>query len=298
MAIAYRPAHEQELATAQRLVVRSINDLTGRHGFGAMANERPPQFQMFSLKDDPNGLWIAEDGGEIIGFAHSWVAGDLWFLAELFVAPGLQGQGIGNELLRRTGEQARKAGATVRALITFTFNTVSQALYVRHGLLPRTPVYFVNVTPDKLKAGVAEILHTAPLRDREADFQELERIDARALGVSRQKHHRYLLGDRANNGVLLYEEDRCIGYAYIDAGGHIGPLAVADPQASGAAFTTALRLAADAGSAQISAFVSGASPALSAAIAHGMRITVPMVLMSNREFGDWTTYLPRNPGFM
>ena len=30
----------------------------------------------------------------------------------------------------------------------------------------------------------------------------------------------------------------------------------------------------------------------------GMRITVPMVLMSTRDFGDWTGYLPRNPGFM
>jgi hypothetical protein len=29
-----------------------------------------------------------------------------------------------------------------------------------------------------------------------------------------------------------------------------------------------------------------------------MRITLPMVLVSDREFGDWRRYLPRNPGFM
>ena len=34
------------------------------------------------------------------------------------------------------------------------------------------------------------------------------------------------------------------------------------------------------------------------AIQHGMRIAFPMVLLSTREFGDWTRYLPRNPGFM
>ncbi len=299
MAIVYRPAREQELAAAQALVVQSINDLTERHGFGAMASQRPPQFQMFSLRDDPDGLWVAEDAGGIRGFVHSWVCGDLWFLAELFVAPGQQGQGIGNALLKRAEEQAHKARAAFRALITFTFNTVSQALYVRHGLLPRTPIYFVNVARDRVNAGSGgRTLRAVPLRDHEADFQELARIDAVALGVPREKHHKYLISDRANSGVLLYEEDRCIGYAYIDSGGHIGPLAVADPWAVDAAFTTALRLAADAGSAQISAFVPGASPALSAAIAHGMRITFPMVLMSNREFGDWTAYLPRNPGFM
>jgi hypothetical protein len=29
-----------------------------------------------------------------------------------------------------------------------------------------------------------------------------------------------------------------------------------------------------------------------------MRITLPMLLMSARDFGDWTGDLPRNPGFM
>jgi hypothetical protein len=31
---------------------------------------------------------------------------------------------------------------------------------------------------------------------------------------------------------------------------------------------------------------------------HGMKITTPMVLMSTHDFGNWTQYLPRNPGFM
>jgi len=29
-----------------------------------------------------------------------------------------------------------------------------------------------------------------------------------------------------------------------------------------------------------------------------MRITVPMLLMASPGYGDWTQYLPRNPGFM
>jgi hypothetical protein len=87
MPLVYRPAREQDLERAQELVVHSINDLTERHGFGPMAVLRPTQFQSFSSKNDPDGLWVAEDAREIIGFAFSWVCGDLWFLAELFVSP-------------------------------------------------------------------------------------------------------------------------------------------------------------------------------------------------------------------
>lgn len=96
MSLIYRPAQAQDLATAEALVVSSINDLTERHGFGLMATASPPSFQQFSLKDDPDGLWIAEDGGDILGFAWSWVCGDVWFLAQLFVDPAHQGCGIRN----------------------------------------------------------------------------------------------------------------------------------------------------------------------------------------------------------
>jgi ribosomal protein S18 acetylase RimI-like enzyme len=120
MALIYRPAQAQDLATADTLVVASINDLTVRHGFGPMASSSPPNFQLFSLKDNPDGLWIAEDGSNVLGFAWSWVCGDMWFLAQLFVDPAQQGRGIGNELLKLTLEHSRKSGAAHKALITFT----------------------------------------------------------------------------------------------------------------------------------------------------------------------------------
>src|SRR5258708_12656440 len=94
---------------------------------------------MFSLRDDPAGLWTAEQDGEIVGSAFSWICGDLWFLAELFIAPERQGEGIGNELLRRAPGHAPKAGAPHTAPLTFPFNPGSHAPSIPPPHFPPPP---------------------------------------------------------------------------------------------------------------------------------------------------------------
>jgi ribosomal protein S18 acetylase RimI-like enzyme len=198
MPVVCRPARAQDLERADELVVASINDLTETHGFGRMAVSRPPTFQSFSLKDDAGGLWVAEDVDELLGFAWSWVCGDLWFLAQLFVSPGHQGRGIGNELIKRTLEHAQQSGVTKKALITFAFNTVSQGLYIRHGLFPRFPIYIFSVAREFLMGRLQGAqFRCVPLEETASHLHNLAQIDARALGVSREKHHRYLINDSA-----------------------------------------------------------------------------------------------------
>jgi ribosomal protein S18 acetylase RimI-like enzyme len=300
MALIYRPARAQDLATVDALVVGSINDLTVRHGFGPMASLSPPNFQLFSLKDDPDGLWVAEDGGNLLGFAWSWVCGDIWFLAQLFVDPAQQGRGIGNELLKLALDHSRKSGAAHKALITFTFNRVSQGLYMRHGLFPKMPIYFFDAARER----VMERLPEPPLRSTAIDasattMERLAEIDFHAIGVRREKHHRYLLNDPATTGVLLCAGSEVVGYSYISSGGQVGPLAVKEADVLRDAFMTALTVAADGSSEKISAFLPGTcESALCLAVELGMRITFPMLLMATPGYSTWTRYLPRNPGFM
>ena len=299
MPVVCRPARVDDLKQADEIVVASINELTERRGFGKMASSHPPNFQAFSLRDDAEGLWVADDDGEIIGFAWSWICDELWFLAQLFVSADRQSDGIGNRLIAKTFAHAQMRGASIKALITFTFNNVSQGLYIRHGLFPRFPIYMVSVPRDRLAWRLPEPqLHLEPLTGKTARFDELALIDVSALTVSREKHHRYLQGDGATTGFTIHNGGECVGYVYV-SDGHIGPLAVRRPDLVGPAFATALSFAARSNSPTISAFVPGASePALKTAAEHGMRITLPMLLMSTRQFGDWVSYLPRNPGFM
>jgi ribosomal protein S18 acetylase RimI-like enzyme len=300
MPVVCRPARAGDLEFADSLVVSSINNLTERHGFGPMTVCSPPKFQLFSLEDDANGLWVAEEGGRILGFAWSWVCGDMWFLAQLFVSPDDQGRSVGNELLKRTLDHAEKSGASNRVLITFSFNTVSQGLYIRHGLLPRFPIYAVSVSRERLIGHLhGPRYDVTPLKAEASTLRRLVQADEWVLGVSREKHHRYLINDGGARGLNLYDGSDWAGYAYVDAGGHIGPLAVMKPHAVAPALRTALHLAAESGSSQVSAFLPGVSEAaLNIAMEHGMRIKLPMLLMSSRVFGNWAQYLPRNPGFM
>ncbi|UIF84909.1 GNAT family N-acetyltransferase [Cupriavidus sp. UYPR2.512] len=299
MPLVVRPASADELAHAEELVARSINDLTVRHGFGPIATSRLPDFQAFCLRDDPRGVWLAVDDDEIVGFALSWVCGRLWFLAELFVAPGRQGQGIGNELLDRTMQHASQAGATEKSLITFAFNVVSQGLYVRHGLLPRVPIHLCSAERESLvRHAQGPALRATPIRTTAVDLEMLRQLDVATVGVSREKHHRYLLGAPRMKGVFLEDGGERVGYAYVAATGHVGPLAVMHAHAMPGAFRAALAMAVAGNAKQISVFVPGTSDALAIAASQGMRFALPMVLMSTHDCGDWTRYLPRNPGFM
>lgn len=189
MSILYRPARAQDLQRAGELVVASVNELCKRHGFGSIAAVRPPTFSMFSLDDDPDGLWVAEDAGEILGFAFSWTCHDLWCLAQLFVSPDRQGCGIGPALIERTLAHAQMSKAGTKALITFAFNTVSQGLYMRQGLFPRCLVYNLEVVRDAVTDGLhGERLPWVPIGSPAAHHSALAETDVGALGVSRAKH--------------------------------------------------------------------------------------------------------------
>jgi hypothetical protein len=137
------------------------------------------------------------------------------------------------------------------------------------------------------------------IEDTAASLAKLAEIDRGAIGVSREKHHRYLLRDLAMRASLLFSGNECVGYCYVATNGHIGPLAVTRTDVLRDAFTTALRMAADGSSDQISAFLPGScDTALSLAVDRGMRIAFPMLLMASPGYGVWTQYLPRNPGYM
>ena len=201
--------------------------------------------------------------------------------------------------------QAERNGAANRALITFASNIVSTGLYLRNGLYPREPLYEMAAPAQAVAQNLAdagyEVTPIAPWPESgEWPAGEwIGRIDQDLLGFRRDLHHQFLLGSFAVRAVRIEHAGRIAGYGYISAGGHVGPLTIAPDADAKAVVTTALRCALEGGARRVSMLIPGrADGVMQTALALGFRIEVPLVLMAWRPFGNWSNYLPRDPGFM
>jgi GNAT superfamily N-acetyltransferase len=300
MDITYRPARFEDLEDAERVAQEAGNELRVRHG--GRPSPAPPSiaFPKFCLAEDPDGLWVAEDGDTIVGFGFSWMTGKFWFLSQLFVRPEMQAKGIGQALLSKTLIQAERNGAANRALITFAYNIASIGLYLNNGLYPREPLYRMAAPAQTVAQNLADAGYDAtPIASWPKPDEWTGRIDQELLGFRRDLHHKFLLGGFAARAIRIERAGRGAGYAYISAQGHVGPLAIAPDADAKGVVTTALRCALESGPGRVSMVVPGrADVVMQAVLALGFRIEVPLVLIASRPFGNWYNYLPRDPGFM
>jgi ribosomal protein S18 acetylase RimI-like enzyme len=78
---------------------------------------------------------VAEDAGELVGFAHvrrlsdTFTAGPGWFLDDLYVLPERRGRGIARDLIERAARDGAAAGGGTLRWITAADNTAGQKLY-------------------------------------------------------------------------------------------------------------------------------------------------------------------------
>jgi predicted N-acetyltransferase YhbS len=68
------------------------------------------------VERDPDGAWVAADGGRVVGMVAAIRRGSFWGLSMLFVDPAWQSQGVGRRLL--DAGLACAQGAEVRMILT------------------------------------------------------------------------------------------------------------------------------------------------------------------------------------
>lgn len=303
MSILYRRAELDDLPEVMAVNRASFNALNQRHGYvEQQMDEQTPlnPFFAFSLKEEPEGFWVAEDHGKIVGLSISWIRDWFWFLSYLFIAPDYQGKRVGRTLMERALEHGVQRSITTRGLITFAFNPVSISLYMRYGMYPRDPLYWMegpsaNIPATQTNEGILQWENLDPNRK---NVKDLCRIDESVLGFGLEKHHLYLLPLKGSTCYLFRKNDRPEGYAYVRSDGHLGPVATLSQDSFKSILNAALGLAAQKAG-RVSFLIDGSNEyAVTIARERKLRIVRPLLLMSTKPFGNWSQYLFHSPGLM
>ena len=82
--------------------------------------------------------YVAEDDGEIIGFAGFWLIIDEAEIMKVAVRKSERGKGVGNALLLAIIEDATMMGAKTILLEVREGNTPARKLYEKHGFISYT----------------------------------------------------------------------------------------------------------------------------------------------------------------
>ena len=233
------------------------------------------------LRESGRMVMAVRDDGAPMGFGGVVERSGVTRLADLFIDPDCQGQGVGKALLREVLGDATvmmtSASADQRAL----------PLYVRAGMQPLWPYHFMLGDPRRVHAPSSVAVGAA-------DSDELVEIDRAATGFDRATDHEYFeVGCRAQP-LRIVSDGRAIGFAYLEPPQPWAPnrwilltLAVVPGYDSGDALRAALAYAGTQGADLLFTAVPGPNPVLGSLLDSGFIIAEQdMFMATSRDLVD------------
>ncbi len=234
---------------------------------------------------------VAEEDGRAVGFGVLLTRGRVSNLAELFVRRGAQSRGIGRLLFERLLDDQAPILATVAA-----HDPRALALYLRHGLVPRWPHYYLEGRADRMAVGPG--VEVVPA---EWDDPEWLAWDRAAAGRDRAVDHGFLRARRAGVALWFRRAGRPVGYGCVQLGtdsATIGPLG-SEADAAAACVAAALEWA-RARRARLRIALFGPHPALAPLLGAGLRIVDMDTYMATpaSDVFDPARYVPMSAEFL
>ena len=274
--VTYRMAVEDDFVPTWSVFTEAADDLALKHSWPAAV--RPPSpparflgFRRSAIAHDPGGFWVAEADGRLVGFGIAVAREHVWYLAALHVRPAFQSHGVGTEIVRRCLEVApRHALLTVGADAR---NPVSNALYGRFGMFAEQALLEMSgpVWSEPTPGAVS-------LRPGLPNAEALDALDRATLAAARPEDHAFWSTTPNLHAFAVVREGADVGYAYVQADGAIGPIAVARPDDLPAAMDHAVAAAASFGATAARVRIPGVA-----------RTTVSSLLDRRWRYGDAVT---------
>jgi ribosomal protein S18 acetylase RimI-like enzyme len=92
-----------------------------------------PMLTDYAVAVREHNVWVAEDGGRLVGVLELDLRDDHLWIENVAVAPDQQGRGFGRQLLRHAEDEARRQGCREIGLLTNERYAANIAMYTRYG---------------------------------------------------------------------------------------------------------------------------------------------------------------------
>jgi hypothetical protein len=246
------------------------------------------------VRHDPGGSWIAEIQGLPVGYAQSFVRGNIWFLSQLFVQPEVHARGLGRELLRLAQDYGRERGARVFSVVASS-SPVAQSLYMRAGMFGMGTGYRMSGTVGSLLTLPEPHAGRKRVVDCSGWLDHIDELDRDVFGAPRRIDHEHYIhrADVESHSFALTRDGAFEGYGYADSRGWIGPIAAPEPEGQ----LPLLRMAADhlaaRGVEEANMWVASLNHVMMAALlSAGWKAQPVTYFMSSEPFGRFDRYQP------
>lgn len=106
-----------------------------------------PSDILYELEQNPvSNVWVAEYGGQIVGFSDHWITFDSATLCQIGVDPNFRRNHIGSELLKEIIDDCYAKRAIYLTLEVRKSNDKAIAFYKKHGFKEEVikPAYYDN----------------------------------------------------------------------------------------------------------------------------------------------------------
>jgi GNAT superfamily N-acetyltransferase len=302
MSTTYRPGTLDDMRPVFDMFRQSLKDLLLRKGWAADETwwQKPEEVDwtwstwqdlLAFLTINAEQYWVAENDGQIIGFARSFLDDNVRELTEFFVRPGTQSAGVGRGLLERAFPAT---GAQIKCILATT-DVRAQTLYLKNGVYPRFVIQTLYREPEAITLETDLVFK--PITNTPEIISALRTIDHHVLSFERDRFHQFLADYR--KGFLFYRNEQPVGYGYfgIDAVGPIALLQESDyPAILAYAENEAFKIGWKRFGVELPMINRSAVDYL---LSRGYRLeNFRMLFMSNEPFGNFEKYIVAKPAFL
>ncbi|MBK9125292.1 MAG: GNAT family N-acetyltransferase [Chloroflexi bacterium] len=229
MNVTFRPGTTNDSYAMFGVFRAAVVDLQRRIGMEVAANAFDPAevdaaWQRYRplfqhLAEHNEHFWVAENAGQIVGYARSILRGTVRELTEFFVHPGNQSAGVGRELLALAFPAE---GATNRFIVA-TSDTRALGRYMKSGVRPQFTIFGMYREPVTVEPPDPDVSVT-PLTGSAQDIAFVAEVDSKLLGFRRDPEQAWLTANR--QGFAYWRGGAPVGYGYVSQ--RSGPFAALD----------------------------------------------------------------------